>query len=495
MEPSAGRAVTGRAPPAPPSGPPPAPRMADPPPASPRVAVGGEAEHARSRPTARAAELARLSPGRAAFELAWPGIIEQVIRASGQTVLFALVGHLGAVSTAAVGASAQFLFLLFPVWGALSTGTVALVSRRMGEGRPAAAADAARQSLVLGAIFGIASGIVFALFARQLLLLVGASPEVADAGAPYLALTGGLNVFSTLSIIAAAAMRAAGDTRAPMWLSAAGSAMLIPSSYVLISVVGLGVIGAAYAYTAVNVVFAALAGILLWRGRAGLRLAGGSWTVVPATTRTLLAISLPTVGETVLFSFGLLGLGVLVFRLGTEAYAAHQILIQVESLSFLPCIGFSAAGAALVGQSLGMRDPARAMHVGWAAARMATTWTTAMGVAFAFFPAFFLGAFTSDRGVVTAGVGAMIVLGIAQPAQGLNFTLGGALRGAGDTRYTMWITLIQWFLLRFPLAVLLAFGAGLGLAGVWMAILIDYAVRVTLLGLRFRGGRWQRLRY
>src|SRR5207248_9016560 len=101
-----------------------------------------------AQPLTRAAQLALLSPARAAFHLAWPGIIEQLIRASGQTVVIAFIGHLGAVATAAVGASLQFTFLLFPVFNALSIGTVALVSRRMGERRAEAASSVVRQSLV-----------------------------------------------------------------------------------------------------------------------------------------------------------------------------------------------------------------------------------------------------------------------------------------------------------------------------------------------------------
>jgi len=81
-----------------------------------------------SAPVSRAAQLALLSPNRAAFELAWPGIIEQLIRASGQVVVFGFVGHLGAVAIAAVGAALQFTFLLFPVFNALSIGTIALAS-------------------------------------------------------------------------------------------------------------------------------------------------------------------------------------------------------------------------------------------------------------------------------------------------------------------------------------------------------------------------------
>jgi len=446
-------------------------------------------------PSSRAAQLALLSPNRAAFTLAWPGIIEQLIRASGQIVVFAFIGHLGAVSIAAVGAALQFTFLLFPVFNALSIGTIALVSRRMGEGDPGGAAEAVRQSLLLGAGLGIGTGALFAIFARPLLGLIGADPEVADAGAPYLAIVGGLNVFQTISIIGVSAMRAAGDARTPMWLSAVASALIVPGTYLLVTVAGMGILGAAYAQIAISVAFMVATVGLLWQGRAGLRIAGGSWALRGERLRTLASISGYSAGESLLFSLGILGLGGLVFRLGTTAYAAHQIVSQLETLSFLPCIGFSAAASALVGQSLGMRDPQRATRSGWAAARMAAVWTTVAGVLLAAFPALFIGVFTSDATVIAAGIGALIVVGFAQPAQAVNFAIAGALRGAGDTRFTLFATIVNWLLIRLPLAYLLAFPLGLGLAGVWLGVLIDYAVRAVILMLRFRGGRWTRLRY
>lgn len=440
----------------------------------------------------RALELAAMSPARAAIELAWPGILEQFVRASGQTVSLAIVGQLGAFATAAMGASGQFLFLLFPIWGALSTGTVALVSRRIGEGRIDAAADVVRQSLLLATVLGIVSGAGFVVFARPLLALIGAAPEVIDAAAPFLALVGGLNIFQTLSIIGVNALRAAGDARAPMWLSFGASALVIPLTYVLVFGLGAGVMGAAYAQVGVAAAFLAVTATLMWRGRAGLRIAGGPWAFQPAVARSLMSISLPSMAETLLFSIGLLALSGIVFRLGTDAFAAHQILSQVEAISFLPCVGFSAAAAALVGQSLGMHQPKRAMTVGWAAARMAALWTSVAGMLFVLLPGLWLGLFTSSTAVVAAGVGAMVIVGVAQPAQAVIFTIGGALRGAGDTRYTLAVTIVNWFLVRFPLALVLGLVVGWGLAGVWAAVAIDYFVRAGLMGLRFRSGAWAR---
>jgi len=453
-----------------------------------------EAVREAPRPASRAAQLALLSPARAAFELAWPGIIEQFIRASGQAVVIAFIAHLGAVATAAVGASLQFTFLLFPVFNSLSIGTIALVSRRMGEHRPADASAVVRQSLLLGAFFGVVTGALFAIFARRLLELLGADAQVASEGAPYLALVGGLNVFQTVAIIGIAAMRAAGDTRTPMWLSAAGSLLVVPTTYLLVTTAGLGILGAAYAQVAVSLVFLVGTIALLQRGVAGLRLGGGSWALHRETLRSLTSVSGYAAIEAFLFSIGILALGFLVFRLGTASYAAHQLVSQLETLSFLPCIGFSAAAAALVGQSLGMRDPHRAMRSGWAAARMAVLWTSIAGGLLAVLPAFWLGLFTTDPAVIAAGVGALIVVGLAQPAQAMNFALGGALRGAGDTRFTLLATIVNWFVVRLPLAVFFAFVLDLGLAGIWLAVLTDYAVRAGILSLRFRSGKWAQRR-
>ncbi|HEX4744621.1 MAG TPA: MATE family efflux transporter [Candidatus Limnocylindria bacterium] len=448
-----------------------------------------------TEPTARVSELADLSPARAALSLAWPGIVEQLVRAAGQATVFAFIGHLGAVATAAAGASLQFTFLLFPVFQSLSIGTIALVSRRLGEGRRDEAASITRQSLVLGAIMGVVTGVGFAVFAEPLLVLIGAAPDVVKVGAPYLAIIGGFNAFQTISIIGTSAMRAAGDTRTPMLLSLAGTLATLVISYVLIVQLGLGIMGNAYGFVAISAVFSLATFILLWRGRAGLSIAGGPWGLFPATVRSIMSISLPSAAEGVLFSFGLIFIGGLVLRFGTEAFAAHQIVIQLESISFLPCIGFSTAAASLVGQSLGLRDPQRAMRVGWAAARMAMLWTAAVGLLMVLFPALWLSLFTNDPGVIVAGIGSAVIIGLAQPAQAVVFALAGSLRGAGDTRYTLRITAFNWIVVRLPLTVILGAVVGLGLAGVWLALALDYFIRAGLMARRFRSGGWQRLRY
>ncbi len=307
-------------------------------------------------PSARAAQLARLSPARAAIELAWPGIIEQSVSAGGTAVIFAFVGHLGATATAGVGAAGNLFFLMFPVWRSLAIGTIAIVSRRMGEGKTRDAADAARQSLLLGAIAGIVFGIGFYLFAAPMLRLLGASEDVVAVGGPFLQVTGSAAGLSTVWLIGTSAMRAAGDTRTPMYLALAGVGVSVVLAYLFIDVLGMGPMGSAYAQAITWVLGMSAMFAVLWRGTAGLSIAGGVWRLSLTTIRRIFEISLPSAGESATFSFGILALSGFVFRLGTEQVAAHQIVSQIETFSFFPCIGFSIAASSLVGQALGMRD-------------------------------------------------------------------------------------------------------------------------------------------
>ncbi len=444
-------------------------------------------------PVGRAAELAGMTPRRAALQLAWPGILENLAGSLATTVTFAFAGRLGTEPLAGYGASQQLLFLLFPIWMSLSIGTIALVSRRMGAGRPAEAAEYARQALLIGLGLSVATGAAFALFAEQLVLVLGAEPAVARAARPYLQLVGGANALQTLTFIGTAALRGAGDTRSPLVVTVAGVAVGVPVSYLLLG--PLGLVGLAVGYVVANGLSLAITYALLARGRGGLRLGAGAWRPVPAEARALLRISLPASAEQMVWSVGLLIVTVIVLRLGTAAYAAHNVILQVESLSFLPCFGFSVAASALLGQSLGMEDVRRAERSVWATAQPALLWTVLAGSTFVFLPEAIFRIFSADPAVIEAGVPALRTIGFGEPALGVLFVLSGALRGAGDTRFLLKVALGAWLLLRLPAALTFAFVLGWGLVGIWGMFLTDYFVRLLVLLVRFRSRAWAALRY
>jgi Na+-driven multidrug efflux pump len=158
----------------------------------------------------------------------------------------------------------------------------------------------------------------------------------------------------------------------------------------------------------------------------------------------------------------------------------------------MPGFGFAVAATTLVGQGLGAHDPKRTRADGRLAQWMAVAIMSGMGVIFFLFPAQIIGIFISDPTVIQLGIWPLRLVAFSQPMLATMMVLGGALRGAGDTRTTLAITAGGLWLIRVPLAVLLV--PRFGLMGAWIAMSVDLNVRGTLNWLRFRGDHWTRLK-
>jgi putative MATE family efflux protein len=252
----------------------------------------------------------------------------------------------------------------------------------------------------------------------------------------------------------------------------------------------LGVAGAAWA----AVVARALGvGFILWRLAVGGRAPGigrGDWHPDPAVMLRVVRVGGPAAIEQLVVQIGLMFFSMVSVRIGTAAFAAQQIVFNAAQLSQLPGMAFSVAATTAVGQSLGAGNVRRASLAGWLAFASAAVWMSLLGLTYALFGETWLRLYSDDVAVVSIGVSVMGMLALCQPIQAAAYVLSGALRGAGDTRTTMWGGLLGTCFVRVPVAFLLGLQLGLGLYGVWIGWFADWAVRATIYTLRFRSGRW-----
>jgi Na+-driven multidrug efflux pump len=116
-----------------------------------------------------------------------------------------------------------------------------------------------------------------------------------------------------------------------------------------------------------------------------------------------------------------------------------------------------------------------------------------MGLTFFLMPQFFTSLFTNDAEVIISSAGVLRIVGLAQPFLALTMVLGGALRGAGDTRAVLAITVLGVTTARIGVAYTLV-RLGFGLVGAWIGMAVDLAVRGSLLLFRFKRGSWKHLR-
>jgi putative MATE family efflux protein len=461
---------------------------------APAVQVAGAAAAAADAARQAAAARPEASVRRRVLTLAWPAVLEQVLFTFVGLADVYIVGHLGAAAITGVGLGGQVTFLAFTIFAGLGVGSTALVARHVGAGEPDEVTRLAWQSLVVAAVCGALVTAIGLLFAEPIMQLFGADAEVIALGAAWLRVYAlSLPLLSVL-FIGNAVLRGAGDTRTPLIAMALVNVINVAVAWILVRVLGFGVVGSALGATLGQAAGGLLIGALLWRGRSGVRLAGNWSGLDLARIRRLVHIGLPASAEQLMLQLALATVAIVITHMGTAAYAAHIVTWRLSGIAFLPGWGFAVAANTLVGQELGRRDVARARRSGYVAFWLALAVMIGMGLPLFLFAEPLVAFMTTDPEVIRLGAIALRLAALAQAPMAASFVFSGSLRGAGDTRSTLIITGVSIWGVRLALAYLLGIVFGLGLPGVWLAIIGDFVARGLLFWARFHFGRWDTIR-
>ena len=429
------------------------------------------------------------------LKLALPATGEQLLSMMVSIVDTMLVGHLGASALAAVSLATQWTFMAVTLFAAVSTGATALVARSVGAGDWDTANRTVRQSVLVGLVIGLAATALVQVFAEPAVALMGAEPEALAEGVTYLRIASSIFALSALMFVGNACLRGAGDTRTTMMVMAVVNVLNIAVAWTAINgpfgLPKLGVAGSALGAAVGRAAGGLLVIGILLKGRSGLKLDWRGWRLDPELVRRVLRVGLPTGVERLVMRLGMMVFMRVIADLGTVALAAHAVALRAESLSFMPGFGFAVAGTTMVGQELGARDPRRAERSGYLTYQLAASLMAVMGVVFVLFPRPLIGLFTNDPSVVEMAVIPLRIVGFVQPLMAAAMVFPGSLRGAGDTRFPMYVTGLSIWSIRVPAALLLGLSLGMGLTGAWLGMAVDLAVRGVVFFLRFRGGRWK----
>lgn len=435
---------------------------------------------------------------RSIWSLAWPAILTFGLESVVGLVDMLMVGRLGAHAVAGAGIGTQIFSAVSVVMVAGATGTVALIARDVGAGRRAAAERILLQSLYTAALVAAVVAAPVFWWAREIVSLFGIAPGVTVEAEGYVRCimlgVPSAALFTALS----SALRGAGDMRTPLFLGALVNVANVAGNFVLIfgylGAPALGVRGAALASGLAFTLGVAMGIGLLLRSASLLRLPRRNLALHFRTALRILGIGGPTGIEQLLMQIGFLLYLKIAALYGTSAVAAYVIGVRILALSFLPGFGFGAASSTIVGQRLGAGDPQGAAESGWASNRLAILFMSAGGIAIFLAAERIARLFVDDAAVVADAVSFIRTLAAAQPLMAADFTLGGALRGAGDTRFPLLTVVLGFYGVRLGFALAAARVFSLSLAWVWAALLGDYLVRAVLKAWRFRSGRWKTIR-
>ena len=433
--------------------------------------------------------------GRALGLLAIPMMLEMAMESIFAVVDIAFVAILGTDAVAAVGITEALIAVLYGTAIGLGVGVTAMVSRRIGANDAEGAAEATGQAIWVGALLSVAIGIGGIIYARDLLIIMGASASVIEQGAGFTAVMLGGSFSIIYLFLLNAAFRGAGDAAVALrslWLANGINIILDPC---LIFGLGpfpeMGVTGAAVATT-----IGRSAGIIyqLWylmntRGR--LKFQFKHLTFRLSLALRMVRISLGGIGQFLIATASWIGVMRIVAIYGSSAIAAYTIALRMMEFVFLPAWGLGNAAATLVGQNLGANQPERAEKSAWKAAKYNAIFMSATGIFLLLFATRITGLFTSDAEVLRWGTSCLQILSIGFPMYAVGMVVVQALNGAGDTSTPATMNLVCFWLVQIPLAFWLATKAGFGPNGAFIAIVVAESLLTLLAAAVFHRGTWK----
>ncbi len=449
-----------------------------------------------SIPTARA--LPRTGSVREVGLLAYPIVLTQMSQTLMHLVDSIFVGRLGASELGALGFAGIWLWTVMSVFSGVATGVQTFVSQAHGARDESSCGGWAWQGLYAVVPATALAIFAFAALADPLWSSLGAPAEMREHALAYTRVRPIGYVGLCIWLILAAFFRGLGDTRTPLVATLVANAANAVLAYGLVlGRLGLpdwGVAGAGVATSIAEWVGAAIVAVAFARRGTARRYQTRPVPPDRVAIRRFLRTGAPIGGQWLLDMSAFAIFTTLVARMGDASMAATQAMISLLSLSFMQAIGIGLAATTLVGRYKGRLDFAAAARSYRSATKLAIGLALAVAALFLLAPDALMGLYTRDPDVLRLGPPLLALAAAFQLFDAVQIVAGGALRGAGDTRWPFLVQTGLAWALRLPLVWLFAFALGGGVVGAWYAEFVFIAVLAAALVQRFRSGAWAGVR-
>lgn len=439
--------------------------------------------------------------------LSWPAIMAHLSAIVMQYIDAAMVGSLGAESSASIGLMATSTWLMWGLCSAVASGFSVQVANRIGASDRAGAESVLRQSFPASIVFSLFLALFGVAISGNLPLWLGGGEDIAGEATSYFFIFSLSLPLLQVSFLTGAMLRCSGNTLFPGIVNAAMCVLDVVFNFFLIfpghdislgglSIhipgAGLGVTGAALG-TALAETVAAL--VMLWylcrrNKELNLREGRGSFRPRRDCLKRAFRISTPLGLEHLLMCGAQVFITAIVAPLGTVAIAANAFAVTAESLCYMPGYGICEAATTLVGQSLGAGREKLARSFAKITVVSGIVVMTVMGVVMYVGAPVMMGIISPVEAICSLGTEVLRIEAFAEPMFAASIVAYGVFIGAGDTLVPAVMNLGSIWAVRITLAAILA--PVMGLRGVWIAMAVELCFRGLIFLLRLRTDRWLR---
>ena len=434
----------------------------------------------------------------AIFLLAIPMVFEMVMESVFALVDIYFVSQVSTNAVATIGLTESVVSLIYAVAVGISMAATAVVSRRIGEGDQKGAKNAATQVIYLGLGVSIVFSLVGIYFAKEILGLMKASPDLIEEGYQYTQILIGGNTTIVLLFLINAIFRGAGNASYAMWVLIFSNALNIILDPLFIFGIGpfpeLGVKGAAVATTIGRGSAVILQLLLLWLGKSRVQLALRHLKLQLAIVSNLIRISWGGIGQFLIGTSSWVFLMRIMSEFGSEVLAGYTIAIRIVIFCLMPAWGLSNAAATLVGQNLGANAPDRAAKTVWQTSKYNALFMGTLSILFLVWSKPIVSIFSPVEEVINTGSLCLRVFALGYVFYSFGMVLIQSFNGAGDTKTPTYINFVCFWMFQLPLAYFTALSLEWGPVGVMISIVLAEILLTLISAYYFRLGKWKTIK-
>lgn len=432
-----------------------------------------------------------------ALHIAWPSVLESFFISLAGIIDTFMVSSLGSSAVAAIGLTTQPKFIALSFFIAISVSVSALVARRRGEEDKHRANQTMVTALIFALILCLVISTIFVVFTPSIIRLAGSAPDTHDLAVDYFTIIMAGLIFNVISMTINAGQRGSGNTQIAFTTNVVSSIVNICFNFLLINgnfgFPKMGVAGAALATVIGTIVAAIMSVSSLFRRSSYMSfrlIVRDKLHFAKDIFKEILGLGSNIFVENIAARIGFLVTAITAAKLGTDQFAAHNVGMNLLSLSFSFGDGMQVAAVALTGKALGAKLKEDAVIYGKTCQQIGLTISVIISVILVLFRKNIFRMFFDDSHIIEMGsiiTFYLIFIVIFQISQ---IIFGGCLRAAGDVKYTLAVSLIAITLIRSAATLFFVNVLGLGLQGIWMGVLADQVSRFLGLWYRFRQGKW-----
>jgi putative MATE family efflux protein len=426
------------------------------------------------------------------YTMILPITIEGVLQMIAGIISMGMIGRIDVLAVSALGIGMRITQIIWALFKGITTGATVFVAQYYGAKNHKQMLKVIQQTLLSTIILVIVLQVIVFFEAPRLLLVFNPNQELLHQAVIYMKTVSFGLPFLAVMLVIGGVLQGMGDAKTPMMITFFMNIVNIVVGYVLIfGKLGfdpMGIKGAAIA-TAVSQLAAAMLGLfILFRGKGLLRgyFNKSFFSFDRHQVSEVYRIGLPSAMESIFWQLTAIILTRAILTFGETAFAAHQLGMQAESISYMPAAGFGIAATAFIGQALGAGNKLLAKTYLKQIFKGAMIITGVSVAILLLLPRGMMALLTNNTEVIRLGAIYLILMGIVQIPQNAAGVLAGAMRGAGYTKVPMIVAGAGLWGIRVPLTLLFTYVFHFSIVAIWIAMSTDLACRFVICYVLFK---------